>query len=109
MKTHRAAVIGCSRMGGFIDYEIAPGDLAHPLPYSHVARYEACERTDLVACSDLREDVMDQFGRRYDIPKERRHADFRELIDRVCWWHTIMSVTNCSWCAREVGRPCHEC
>ena len=82
MKTYRAAVIGCSRMGGFIDNEIAPGDLASPLPYSHAACYEACERTELVACADLREDVMAEFGERYGIPKERQYTDYRELIDR---------------------------
>jgi predicted dehydrogenase len=82
VKTYRAAVIGCSRMGGFIDHEVAPGDMARALPYSHAACYEACERTDLVACADLREDVMERFGKRYDIPKERRYTDFRELIRR---------------------------
>ena len=81
MKTYRAAVIGCSRMGGFIDNEIAPGDLASPLPYSHAACYEASERTELVACADLREDVMAGFGERYGIPKERQYTDYRELID----------------------------
>ena len=82
MNTYRAAVIGCSRIGGFIDNEIAPGDLASPLPYSHAACYEACERTELVACADLREDVMEEFGKRYGIPKERQYTDYRELIDR---------------------------
>ena len=82
MKNYRTAVIGCSRMGGFIDYEVAPGVPARSLPYSHAACYEACARTDLVACSDLRGDVMEQFGQRYNIPKERQYTDFRELIDR---------------------------
>lgn len=81
MKTYRAAVIGCSRIGGFIDNEFKPEDRAHLLPYSHAACYEACERTELVACCDLREDVMEQFGKRYGIPKERQYTDFREMID----------------------------
>jgi predicted dehydrogenase len=81
MKAYRAAVIGCSRMGGFIDNEMvgAPG---HVPPYSHGAGFTACERTDLVACCDLRPEVMAEFGRRYDVPTERQYADYRELIAR---------------------------
>ena len=59
MKTYRAALIGCSRMGAFIDNEVS----ADRYPYSHAAGYEACDRTELVACSDLRPDVHGQ-GRR---------------------------------------------
>ena len=38
MKTYRAALIGCSRMGAFIDNEVS----ADMYPYSHAAGYEAC-------------------------------------------------------------------
>ena len=76
MKTYRAAVIGCSRMGGFIDNE-ARSSPTFVGPYSHGAGYYACERTDLVACSDLRTDVMEQFGRLYRIPRERQYTDYR--------------------------------
>ncbi len=81
MKKYRAAVIGCSRMGGFIDNEVigAPG---HVPPYSHAAGFYACDRVDLVACSDVRPEVMEQFGLRYDIPKERQYTDYREMIAR---------------------------
>jgi predicted dehydrogenase/sugar phosphate isomerase/epimerase len=83
LEKYRAAVIGCSRIAGFIDNEIPPSEqLSYPLPWSHAACYEACDRTDLVACADLRVDVMDRFGRRYGIPKERQYTDFRELIDK---------------------------
>lgn len=83
MQKYRAAVIGCSRIGGFIDNEIAPSEqISYPLPWSHAACYEACDRTDLVACADLREDVMEKFGRRYGIAKERQYTDFRALIDK---------------------------
>ena len=81
MKTYRAAVIGCSRMGAFIDNEVV-GVPSIILPYSHAAGYEACDRTDLVACSDFRVDVMEQFGNRYKVPKERQYTDYRELIDK---------------------------
>ena len=50
MSQYKAVLIGCSRMGAFIDNEVP----AAMRPYSHAAGYEACERTDLIACSDLR-------------------------------------------------------
>lgn len=81
MKTYRAAVIGCSRMGGFIDNEVV-GSPTHVPPYSHAAGFEACSRTDLVACSDLRPDVMAKFGERYNVPKARQYTDYRELIEK---------------------------
>lgn len=81
MKTYRAVVIGCSRMGGFIDNEVA-GNKNFVLPYSHAAGYEAVDRTELVACADLRTDVMAEFGRRYGIPPEKQYTDYRELILR---------------------------
>ena len=76
--TYKAVVVGCSRMGAFIDNEIplkqvAPMDakpdepistLGTPmrlkagywLPMSHSAAYEACDRVELVAGCDLRPD-----------------------------------------------------
>ena len=76
MKTYRAALIGCSRMGAFIDNECPPGRPA----YSHAAGYEACPRTEMVACADLREDLMEQVGLRYGVPKEKQYLDYREMI-----------------------------
>ena len=82
MKQYRAVVIGCSRMGAFIDNEVA--DTAWiTKPYSHAAGYEACSRTDLVACSDLRPEVMKQVGDRYGVPKERQYTDFRRLFEEI--------------------------
>ena len=81
MKVYRAAVIGCSRMGGFIDNEVV-GSPRIVLPYSHAAGYVACERTQLVACADLRTDVMAEFGRQHGVPQERQYTDYREMIAR---------------------------
>ncbi len=80
MKTYRAAVIGCSRMGAFIDNETAP----HPYtrPYSHAAGFSACARTELVACSDLRTEVMKVFGTQYKVPPSRQYTDYREMGDK---------------------------
>ena len=78
MDQYKAVLIGCSRMGAFIDNEVPP-DMR---PYSHAAGYEACERTDLVACSDLRPEVMERVGARYGIPVDKQYTDYREMLDR---------------------------
>ena len=78
MQTYKAALIGCSRMGAFIDNEVPPA----MRPYSHAAGYEACDRTDLIACADLRPDVMAQVGSRYGIAADRQYTDYRELLER---------------------------
>jgi len=79
MKTYKAALIGCSRMGAFIDNEVS----ADRYPYSHAAGYEVCDRTELVACSDLREDVMAQVGDRFGIAKEHQYTDYKEMMEKV--------------------------
>jgi predicted dehydrogenase len=81
VKTYRAAVIGCSRMGAFIDNEVTE-NRGIKLPYSHAAGFYAEERIDLIACSDLRAEVMEVFGIQYNVPKERQYIDYRELIER---------------------------
>ena len=78
-KTYRAALVGCSRMGAFIDNEIT-GNRSIPLPYSHAAGYEACERTELVAGADLRPDVLQRFGERYNVGSDHWYTDHRDLI-----------------------------
>ena len=81
MQTYRAAVIGCSRMGGFSDNEV----IGYPtivLPLSHAAGYTACPRTELVACADTRPEIMAEFGRRYNVPTQAQYTDYRELIER---------------------------
>ena len=66
-------------MGAFIDNEVR-GLSAVKRPYSHAAGYTACPRTEIVACSDFREEVMGRFGKVYGVPKARQYADFRQLI-----------------------------
>ena len=78
MDSYKAVLIGCSRMGAFIDNEVP----ANMRPYSHAAGYEACERTDLIACSDLRVDVMEQVGEHYGIPADKQYTDYREMLAR---------------------------
>ena len=78
-KTYRAALVGCSRMGAFIDNEVV-GTPHHVPPYSHAAGYEACDRTDLVAGVDLRPDVLEEFGKRYGVGSDHLYTDYKELI-----------------------------
>jgi scyllo-inositol 2-dehydrogenase (NAD+) len=80
-KTYRAALVGCSRMGAFIDNEVRSSK-SIVLPYSHAAGYEACARTDLVAGADLREDVLVAFGERYGVGPEHRYTDYRAMIEK---------------------------
>ena len=83
LNIYKAAVIGCSRMGGFIDHEsVHRSDSMRIPPRSHGAGYYACDRIELVGCSDTREDVMEQFGLLYDVPKPRQYTNYKELIDR---------------------------
>jgi predicted dehydrogenase len=91
VQTYKAAIVGCSRMGAFIDNEVA-GRKDVVLPYSHAAGYEACDRTALVAGADLRPEVLDAFGKRYRVEPEHCYTDFREMIEREK--PQILSVTT---------------
>jgi hypothetical protein len=109
-RVYKAAVIGCSRMGAFIDNEIplvettregrTVGDAGadepvstlgtpmrlfgkHTLPYSHSAAYEACGRTQLVAGCDLREDVLGQWGQRYGVAPAHLYTDYKAAPPRL--------------------------
>ncbi len=79
MQKYRAALVGCGRMGAFIDNEVAGRPNAN-LPYSHAAGYEACDRTELVAGADPRSEVLEQFGERYGVGPDHLYTNFRELI-----------------------------
>ncbi|MFL2745910.1 MAG: Gfo/Idh/MocA family protein [Dehalococcoidia bacterium] len=79
MGKYRSAIVGCSRIGGFIDNEVRGSHVV--LPYSHAAGYTACENTDLIACSDLRTDVMLEFGRQYNIEQGKQYTDYKKMID----------------------------
>jgi predicted dehydrogenase len=79
MTTYRAALIGCSRMGAFIDNELPPDN--HRLPYAHAAAYAACDRTDLIALADIRSDVMAQAGHQYHVSEEKQYLNYKEMID----------------------------
>ena len=66
-------------MGGFIDNEVV-GAPKHVPPYSHAAGFTYCERIELVACADLRVDVMAEFGKLYNVPTASQYTDYQEMI-----------------------------
>jgi predicted dehydrogenase len=88
-REYRAAIIGCGRIAGSIDDEVRdmPGMI---FPYSHAGTYQACDRTDLVAASDVVADKLEEFCKRWEIP--HAYADYRELIERE--HPDIISVTT---------------
>ena len=96
-QTYTAAIIGCGRMGGSIDDEVrnSPGII---FPYSHAGTYQACPRTTLVAASDVLDDKLHPFCRRWEIP--HAYSDFRELIERE--QPDIISVTTRPASHREI-------
>ena len=75
---YRAALIGCGRIGAFIDNE---GTSPHA--FSHAAGYVACPRTELVALSDPRAEVMDRAGERNGVALEHRYRDYRDAGARA--------------------------
>ena len=79
MAIYRAALIGCSRMGAFIDNE---GSENRRFAYSHAAGYEASSRTELIALSDTRAEVMARAGERYGVPGDHQYRDYREMLAR---------------------------
>jgi predicted dehydrogenase len=78
---YTAALIGCGRMGATIDDEVRdrPNSFLW-IPYSHAAGYAACDRTDLIAVSDVDGDKAEQIRQRYEA--RAGYTDFREMIDR---------------------------
>ena len=63
-------------MGAFIDHE---GTSPHA--FSHAAGYLACPRTELVALSDPRAEVMDRAGERYGVAPAHRYRNYREMLE----------------------------
>ena len=78
---YRTALIGCGRMGATIDDEVRD----HPdsnlwIPYSHAAAAVACERTELIAVSDVVGEKAESIRERYGVPV--CYTDYREMIDK---------------------------
>lgn len=77
---YSAALIGCGRMGATIDDEVRdrPNSFLW-IPYSHAAGYTACDRTDLVAVSDVDGEKSEAIRARYGA--RAGYTDYRAMID----------------------------
>jgi len=90
----RAAIIGCGRMGGTIDDEVAQ-DSGVLLPYGHAPAYLAAAGVELAAAVDVDAARLQAFADRFHIAG--RYADHRAMLREVR--PDIVSVTT-----RAVGR-----
>ena len=80
-RTYRACLIGCGRMGATIDDEVeGRPDRYLWQPFSHAAAAVACNRTDLVAVSDIVAEKAESIRQRYGA--ERTYADYRQMIEK---------------------------
>ena len=80
-KQYRACLVGCGRMGATIDDEMAgrPESFLW-IPYSHAAAAVACDRTDLVAVSDVIPEKAETARQRYNA--QNAYTDYREMIEK---------------------------
>ena len=79
--TYRTALIGCGRMGATIDDEARKrGSRLARYPYAHAAAAVACDRTELVAVSDVLREKAEEARVRYDVPTA--YTDYREMIEK---------------------------
>ena len=53
---------------------------AKTLPMGHSAAYVTCERTELVAGCDLRQEVLDHWGPAYGVGPEHLYTDYKEML-----------------------------
>ena len=89
-QTYKACLIGCGRMGATIDDEVAgrPDSFIWQ-PFSHAAAAVACERTDLVAVSDVFAEKAEAIRQRYGaeraynrLPRDDRKRETRHRLYR---------------------------
>lgn len=79
-RTYKTCLIGCGRMGATIDDEVAnrPDSFIWQ-PFSHAAAAVACDRTDLVAVSDMVPEKAESIRQRYGA--ERAYTDYQQMIE----------------------------
>ena len=80
-KQYRTCLVGCGRMGATIDDEMAgrPESFLW-IPYSHAAAAVACDRTDLVAVSDVIAEKAETARQRYNA--QHAYTDYHEMIEK---------------------------
>ena len=78
-RTYRAAVVGCGRMGSTIDDEHI-GMPHYPWPWAHAPAIVEARNVELVAASDVDEEKLKDFERRWGV--KALYLDYREMVDR---------------------------
>lgn len=80
---YKVCLIGCGRMGATIDDEIAGRpDESLWVPFSHAAAVLSCDRTQLVAVSDVLEKKAEAICNRYKA--KRYYTDYQKMIRKEC-------------------------
>ncbi len=79
-KVYRAALIGCGSMGSYVMDEVGGVTGRMMLPIGHAEILKTHLRTELVAGADPHQDRLQDFARRWEIP--RAYADHREMLER---------------------------
>ena len=78
-RMHRAAVVGCGRMGSTIDDEQI-GRPSYPWPWAHAPAIIEARNVELVAGADVDQARLDDFRRRWNV--EALYRDYREMVAR---------------------------
>ena len=78
-RMHRAAVVGCGRMGSTIDDEQI-GRPSYPWPWAHAPAIIEARNVELAAGADVDQARLDDFRRRWNV--EALYLDYREMVAR---------------------------
>ena len=118
MAIYRAAIVGCGRMGGFIDDEVRWAS-SSMLPYSHGQAFVESPLTELVAGCDPNEEKLHAWGERFGVKAlytdiGRMMAEVQPDIVSVCTptcarYEATLSVAAGKPKAVFVEKPIAEC
>ena len=76
---------------------------AKTLPMGHSGAYTVCERTELVAGCDLRQEVLEKWSPFYDVPLSHCYTDYKEMLEKE--QPDIVSVCTQVRCHRPPIEP----